>query len=75
MSDKRKCPQCSVELELTDAGNYYCPADDLTFTVERGKHNPQSKGRLKVIEEDLAHTKKKLDELQKNLIGDDDDDW
>lgn len=71
----QKCPQCQSELEKTESGNFYCPTDDLTFTVEKGKQKPgdkePSKGRLKIIEEDLAHVKKRQAELDKELHGDD----
>jgi hypothetical protein len=64
---------CDVEMEKIAENEYYCQKCDKSFAVRNGKVKNESKGRIQVIEENLAITQRILSETRKELLGKEDD--
>lgn len=70
-----KCPLCETELEKISDTELFCPKEEMTFKLSKGRmvvqpDDPDKKGKIRLLEEELAEHRLELNRLKEFLIGD-----
>ena len=69
-----KCPLCETELEKVNDNEMYCPKDDMTLKISKGRlvvtaDAPDKKGKIQDLEEKIAELQLTTDDMKKRLFG------
>jgi DNA repair exonuclease SbcCD ATPase subunit len=69
-----KCPLCETELEKLSETELYCPKDDLTMKLNKGRlvattPDPKNKGKIQELEESIAELQNENINIKKVLFG------
>lgn len=67
------CPNCTEPAEVTAENEVFCQKCNITIKIIEGKAKIESKGRIQVLEENLAYLQEDYRKFKKVIVGDEED--
>lgn len=74
-----KCPLCETELEKINDETLFCPKDEITLKLSKGRltataDDPKKKGLIQELQEKIAEQELTINQIKDALFGNKDTD-